>query len=631
MENQSSLNDQFLRKIHQHIEDNLDNENFSVEDLAKNIGISRSMLHRKLIKLTGKSAGDLIKETRLKRAKTLLEKDVGTVSEIAYQVGFTSPSYFNKVFKKHYKVCPGEVRKGALVHSNEQNFDMKQENLFSSSFKSLKPKHFGIILILVLNILIMGLYFYDTMYGAENSIAVLPLNNLTGQDGNDCIMDGIHDALIHEFGEISSLRVISRTSTLRYRESDMSLKEIADELSVKHIVKGAVIGVSDSVRINIQLIDVFPKERLILENEYHDDMANVLTIQSKAVKDIAQKINIKLLKKEEQHMAQSHLVNPETYKAYLCGMYHLHQGTKESFKTGIKYLRQAIEYDPGDPFAYAGLAQGYTFLRHGQADSEDALPLAMSAANKAIKLDPTKDDAHTALSVIYLYHIWDWTKAKKAFENALDNNPNNQIAHAHFAWYHFLFDNIENSIFHARKAVMIEPLSAAYSAWLAILYCHNKEYDKAEYRARKALDLEKDAPYGNMALGWIYLQKKQYRQAVEFHERLPENGTEWKAILGYTYLKAGQREKALALWHELEELSKKQWVNSCYRGMMAAYLGFTDEAFELLNDACKNKYYPITYINFFPCTEDIRNDPRYNILLQKMNLPRRKAEINMNQ
>jgi len=125
-------------------------------------------------------------------------------------------------------------------------------------------------------------------------------------------------------------------------------------------------------------------------------------------------------------------------------------------------------------------------------------------------------------------------------------------------------------------------------------------------------------------MAWICLQKKQYRQAIEFHERLPEKGSQWKAILGYTYIKAGQREKVLALWHELEELPKRQWVNSCYRGMMAGYLGFTDKAFELLNDACKNKTYPTTYINFYPCSEDFRNDLRYNIFLRKMKLPRRK-------
>jgi len=138
MDNESSLGDQFLKKIHQNIEDNFDGENFTVKELADNVGISRSMLHRKLIKLTGKSASDLIKETRLKRAKALLENDVATVSEIAYKVGFSSPSYFNKVFKKRYGVSPGDVRKGSADLPDEQLEGLIRVPILSSNTKFVK-------------------------------------------------------------------------------------------------------------------------------------------------------------------------------------------------------------------------------------------------------------------------------------------------------------------------------------------------------------------------------------------------------------------------------------------------------------------------------------------------------------
>ena len=411
----------------------------------------------------------------------------------------------------------------------------------------------------------------------------------------------------------------------------MLLKDIADELGVNTIVEGSVIGAGDSLRILIQLIDVFPKERHIFAHEYHDGMHNVLTVQSSAVKDIAQKINIKLSKSEAQRLAKTRTVDPETYKAYLRGMYYLNQGTEESFDKGISFLQDAIKRDPGDPFAYAGLALGYSIIGHGQLDSEQAFLLAMSSAKKAIKLDPAIDEAYTALSMLYLYDVWDWSLTKEAFENALANNPNNEIAHAHFAWYYVLFNDMEKSIYHAKKAVMIEPSSASYCSWLALLYWYNKEYDEAEYWARKSLTLKLGIPYGNLVLSWVYLQKKQYRQAVEFIEKLPEDDDYWKVLRGYIYVKAGQREKAMHYWNEMEEKSKNQWVNSCYRGMMAAYLGFTDKAFAYLNDACEKKYYPISYINFYPCAEDIRQDPRYDQLLQKMNLPGKKAFITSNQ
>jgi AraC-like DNA-binding protein/TolB-like protein len=635
MENQPSMDDQLLKIIYQNIENNLDNEKFSVEELAKKAGLSRSMLHRKLIKLTGKSASDLITEKRLLKAKELLENNVATASEIAYRVGFSSPSYFNKVFKKHFNVSPGDVRKSAIISQNYSPVihEAEQENKIITQPKFFTLKRKVLIILSLVVVTGIGVYSVLTRYRpAEKSIAVLPLHNLTGQSENDYFVEGMHDALIGELGQISSLRVISRTSTLRYRNSDMLLKDIAGELGVNTIVEGSVIGAGDSLRILIQLIDVFPKERHLLANEYHDGMPNVLTVQSSAVRDIAQKINVKLSKNEEKRLAKSRTVDPETYKAYLRGMYYLNQGTEASFEKGINCLQAAVERDPGDAFAYAGLAVGYAFVGHGQLNSEEAFLRATSCAKKAIKLDPTIDEAYTALSILYLYSTWDWAMAKESFENAIANNPNNDVAHAHFAWYYVLFNDMESAIYHAKKAVMIEPFSPAYASWLALLYFENKEYSNAEYWARKSLALEKDCPYGNLTLGWICLQKKQYKQAVEFHEKLPvKDDLYYKTLLGYAYIKTGQREKALTLWNEVEEYSKDHWVNSCYTGMMAAYLGFTDKAFALLNDAIKNKYYPITYINFYPCTEDIRKDPRYDELLYKMNLPSNRDLITSNQ
>jgi TolB-like protein/AraC-like DNA-binding protein len=632
MDNHTSMGDQFLNKIYRNIEDNLDNENFSVEDLARNVGLSRSMMHRKLIKLTGKSAGELITEKRLLQARELLENDVATASEIAYKVGFNSPSYFNKLFRKRFHISPGAVRKSVLVHLNQASIEPDHENQIAPRRKQYSYSHRVIIISLIVVLFGVGGYLLLAKFQrTEKSIAVLPLHNLTGHAGNDYFVDGMHDALIGELGQISSLRVISRTSTLRYHDSNMLLKDIARELGVNTIVEGSVIGAGDSLRIIVQLIDVFPKERHLLANEYHDGMHNVLTVQSSAVRDIAQKINVKLSENERRRLALAHTVDPETYKAYLRGMYYLNQGTEASFEKGINYLHEAIERDPGDPFAYAGLALGYTIVGHGQLNSEEAFLSAMSAANKAIKLDPASDGAHTALSILYLYDVWDWPLAKKAFENAIANNPNNEIANAHFAWYHLLFDDMEKSLYHAHKAVMIEPFSASYATWLAMLYWYNKEYNNAEFWARKALSLEENIPYGNLTLSWVSMRKGQYEQAVTFIEKLPENDDYWKMLRGHIYVKAGYRDKAMKYWDELEEKSKNQQVNSCYMGMMAAYLGFTDKAFELLNDACDKKYYPITYINFYPCAENIRHDPRYGKLLQKMKLPSNSALITSNQ
>jgi TolB-like protein/AraC-like DNA-binding protein len=632
MENQPSMSDQFLNLINRIIEENLDNEHFSVDDLARKAGLSRSMLHRKLIKLTGKSASDFITEKRLIRAKELLENDVATASEIAYRVGFSSPSYFNKVFKQHFDISPGDVRKGARIDPKLFSKLVKPENEVLARIKKQKLRN-RILVILLIAIIFTGglLYFIKSFKPKEKSVAVLPLQNLTGQPENEYFVDGMQEALIGELGQIASLRVISRTSTLRYRDSNMLLKDIASELGVNTIVEGAVQCAGDSLCYSIQLIDVFPKERHILANEYYDGMHNVLTIQSSVVKDIAQKINVKLTKSEEQRLAKSRTVDPETYKAYLRGMYYLHQGTEEAFEKGINYLQEAIDKDPGDPFAYAALALGYAVMGHGQITPQEAFLRATSAANKAIKLDPNIDEAYTALALLYLYDAWDWQAAKEAFENAIAKNPSNAIAHAHFAWYYILFGDMERSIYHAKQAVMIEPFLPSYNAWLSLLYYHNKDYAEAEYWAKKALALNENSAYGKTTLAWVSLHKKQYQQAIEYCEELPDYDYYWKMMRGYIYVKAGQREKALEYYNEMLEYSKDHWINKGEMGMMAASVGFTDKAFELLNGAIEQKLYPLNYINFYPMTEDIRTDRRYDELLKKMNLPYRSQLITSNQ
>lgn len=618
MKDQSSLGNQLIREIHKTIEENLSDENFSVEDLAQNLGMSRSTLHRKLIKLCGKSANELIKDIRLSRAKKLLENDTATVSEIAYQVGFNTPSYFNKVFKSKYGVSPGEVKKGVKIKEADDTNNSNLKSLVQQlSHKRYQRLSFLVILLIILS---MGLlYQFDIFHEKENSIAVLPLNNLTGDKDNDYFVEGLHDALIGELGQITSLRVISRTSTLRYKNSNNLLSNIANELGVNCIVEGSVLRADDSIRILIQLIDVFPEERHLLAKEYTDAVNNSLAVQSSVVQEIAKKINIEFSKEEELRFKDVRTVNPETYRAYLRGMYNIKQGTKESFIKGIDYLHSAIASDPGDPFAYAGLAVGYAFVGHGQLNSKEAFQQAMLSANKAIKLDPNIDEAHCALAILNLYQTWDWAKAKKAFENTIRNNPNSAVAHAHFAWYHILFDDMENCIYHAKQATILEPFSAAYASWLGLLYYHNKQYNEAEKWARKALTLKEDVPYGNTTLGWVYLERKEYEKAIHHLEKLPSNGCYWNTLLGYGYVKAGQREKAMVIWEKLNKDLKNQ--NPYHMGIMASYLGYTDKAFELLNLAYQRKTYPITYIKFYPCGEFIREDYRYIDLLKKLNLP----------
>ena len=607
MGQQTSMDDRFLEKIHKLIEANLGDENFRVEDLAQSAGLSRSMLHRRLKKLTGQSASDLITRKRIDHAMLLLKNDAGTASEIAYMVGFRDPSYFNKVFKKHFNISPGKVRS---KHNHPQDSNTPDPGR--------KILWLSLILMVVIGGSLIGKIHKRNI--SETSIAVLPLVNLTGSAENDYFVDGLHDALIGELGKIKSLRVISTTSARQFRNSSKLLPDIAKQLGVNTLVEGSVTGIGDSLKVLIQLIDVYPKERHLFAAEYQGAMQEVVSIQKKAAQDLARHTRVRIRKDEAALLEPSSSIDPQTYRTYLRGMYYINQGTDESIQKGIDSLAGAIRRDPGDPYALAGYALGKAIQGHGANIGNAYFRSAIVSADRALTIDKSNYLAQTALALLYLYQYWDWDKAREAFESAIAVQPNNDIAQAHFAWYHVLSGDIETALYHAHQAVEIDPLSATYKSWLAWIYYYNQNYDQAEFWAGESVRINDQIPWGNLVLGWVSLEKGDILKALEFHEKLPKQALHWKWFLCRTYVLTYNMEKACAIRDEFNKDSDF-WINPFYKGIVAGVLGDRDQAFELLLEACEKKYYPAAYFMSFPSAEFILEDPRCDTLLHILNLP----------
>jgi TolB-like protein/AraC-like DNA-binding protein len=281
MEKQSSMGDQFLTKINRIINDRLEDEHFSVEDLAREVGLSRSVLYRKLMRLMGKTPTDLITETRLARAKELLENDVATAAEIAYKVGFNSPSYFNNVFKKHYKVTPGDIRKHAATNFSKLKEDKQN---YIQELNRLRNRHWWIYasIFLVVVLLAVGSIFYlpKEKISLEKSIAVLPFRNDSPEPDNEYLCNGMVDEIITNLQKIRDIKVKSRTSTETYRNSDKDITQIAKELEVEYILEGSVRKSGENLRIYVHLIDGKTGDDLWAENydgKYTDE---IFTFQS---------------------------------------------------------------------------------------------------------------------------------------------------------------------------------------------------------------------------------------------------------------------------------------------------------------------------------------------------------------
>jgi TolB-like protein/Flp pilus assembly protein TadD len=461
-------------------------------------------------------------------------------------------------------------------------------------------------------LLIAGaIYLITGRAEAIDSIAVLPFENY--------FVDGITDELIGKLARVGALRVISFWSMMRYKGSEKSLQEIAQELNVDAVVTGTVQQVGESVSIRVRLIDALPEEQNLWEQTYDRVMTDVLVMHSDVARAIAQEIKVAVTPQEEARLASARQVDPETYEAYLKGNFHMNQGTPEGYQKGLAYLHQAVEKDPSDPLAYAGLAAAYITIAHSAMATPDALPRAKAAALRALKLDDTLAETHASFAFITGYYDWDWEASEQAFQRALEINPSLAIAHYHYSWYLVLFDRMDEAIEEHKRAQELDPLTPFHTAWLGGLYWYGGRYEEAIEETRKALELGPKSWSGLYVLGHTYADKGMYEEAIAvFQKAVALYPEELKYALGRAYELAGRRDEALKI---LAELEKEEATPFGAWGLASLYtaLGEKDEAFRWLNYEHPHAWFP--WVRVDPQFVPLRDDPRFKDLLRKMNLP----------
>ena len=456
----------------------------------------------------------------------------------------------------------------------------------------------------------------------EISIAVMPFSNLTGNAELDYLVKGQHDALYTELsklGQVKPLRVVGGRTVSALSNDQMSIPEIARQVNVDFLVEASVLGSDDSIILHIRLIQAFPEERPVLAITYTSDIRNILKLHSNIAGQIAQKINLGLTTENLIKLPSPRQVNPESYKAYLRGMYHLNQLTPEAKGKGLEYLHEAVRIDPGDPFAYAGLALGYLEIAHGPLDTGDALSKAEAAALKAIKLDSTMAEVYAALAELNLYSYWKFDEAEKYFIKALELNPNMALTHYHYAWALYLFDRMEEAIVEHKLAQKYDPFNPLHTAWLGGLYCYDGRYEDAIREALKSLEIQKDYSAGYFVLGDIYLTMGRKDEAIEAHKKLAEVAPWWNWALGFTYAISGHRDEAEKILNELEISEVNSW-NAFGLTMMYGALGKMDEAFKWL--AYEPHHAWVAWVAVLPWFKTLHDDPRFNDFVIRLNLPK---------
>lgn len=478
--------------------------------------------------------------------------------------------------------------------------------------------------ILALVILILGgISLLTKPGGAIDSIAVLPLRNLSGDPAQEYFAEGMTEALIADLAKISSLRVTSRTSVMRYKELEKPLPEIARELKVEAIVEGSVLRIEDRVRITAKLIEAQTDRNLWAES-YERDLSDIMFIQREVAQAIAKEIKIKLTPQEETFLASVRQVNPEAHEAYLKGRFHENNWTAVGFKRAIEYYKMAIEKDPEYAHAYAGLADAYVGLGvWGVTSSKEAMPEAKAAALKALKLDNTLAEAHSSLGGVLFLYERDWKAAKEEYEEAISLNPNNAIALQRYADYLTTMGDTKEGMAEIKRARELDPLSPPINFAYALHLYYSRQYDEMIQHCQNVLDMESNLFLFHMHLWRAYRQKEMYEEALaEAKKFLLKLGAGVIAMaIESGYREAGYKGAMSAVAKIFSTYSNVTYVSPFLIAYLYAHAEEQDQALYWLERAFSEREPLLVFLRVEPDWDEMRFDPRFQGLIKRIGLP----------
>ena len=456
------------------------------------------------------------------------------------------------------------------------------------------------------------------------SLAVLPLESLSSDASQDYFADGMTDELISDLGQISALRVISRTSVMAYKHTRKSLPQIARELNVDAVVEGTVLRSGDQVRITAQLIEG-AADRHVWSQSYQGELRDTLALQNNVARAIADQIRINVNPQEQAALRNATVVNPVAYESYLKGRYFWNKRTTDGLKAALAYFNEAIDEDSKYAQAYSGLADTYALLgdwQYAVMTPKEALPKAKAAAIKALELDSALGEAHNSLAFCLDGFDWDFDSAGNEFRRAIELNPGYATARHWYAWHLALLRRYDEAIVEMRTAENLDPLSLIINADLAELLALAHSYDESIRQSRKTIEMDPNFGLAHNHLGQAYLQKHMNDEAVaELQEavRLSGGSPTCIANLARAYAASGKRSEAVAAAERSEE-ALTSWPVACFGG--CRYLCISrgsDQVMSWLEKGYEERFNPGVLIR--PGFDPLRSDPRFEDLVRRVGLP----------
>jgi TolB-like protein/DNA-binding winged helix-turn-helix (wHTH) protein/Flp pilus assembly protein TadD len=473
---------------------------------------------------------------------------------------------------------------------------------------------------------ILSVFFFRSRSHAPTirSLAVLPLENLSGDASQNYFSDGMTDELITDLAQISALRVISRTSVMVYKGARKPLPQIARELKVDAVVEGTVLRAGDRVRITAQLIDAATDKHLWSQS-YEGELRDTLALQDRVARAIAEQIQINVTPQEQAALKSVKVVDPEAYESYLKGRFFWNKRTAEGLKVALAYFNQAVEEDPKYAQAYSGIADTYALLgdwQYAVMTPAQAYPKAKAAALKAVELDQGLGEAHNSLAFVLDGFDWDLDGGGKEFRRAIELNPGYATAHHWYAWHLALLGRYDEAIVEMKKAESLDPLSLIINADLAELLVIAHSYDESMKQSRKTIEMDPNFAMAHNQLGQAYLQKHLYDQAVPELQKavqLSAGSPGCTSNLARAYALSGQRDAAVKLLDDLKTSSTPGYSHASEIAAIYVSLGDTNEAMNWLEKGYAERFNPGVLIR--PGFDPLRTDPRFQDLVRRVGSP----------
>jgi serine/threonine-protein kinase len=456
------------------------------------------------------------------------------------------------------------------------------------------------------------------------SLAVLPLENLSGDKEREYFADGMTDALITELSRISALKVISRTSVMPYKGAGKSLTQIASELGVDGVIEGSVLHDGDQVRITVQLIQG-ATDRHLWSDSYQREVGSVLALQNDVARAVAREIRVALTPQDVRRLASTREVNRDAYDLYLKGLQYAAQETDEGQTKSIETLEKAVQLDPQFASAHARLALIYTiYYMGGGLEPQQFYPKAKAAALRALEIDDTASEAYVALANETLFYEWNWSDAERHYKRAIELNPSSASAHERYATYLQTIGRFDDALAERNLTLDLDPRSPFRIANTGYPLYYAGRYDEAIRRFRQALEADSRFYWANLWIGQALVEQGKYQEAIAEIDRavtLSERNTRVIATLGNTYGLAGRRAEAQAILNELRTRSRQTYVSAFYLALVYAGLGMRDQAMEELEKAVEERQPYLVGLKVEPPFLGLHDDPRFQTIVRRVGIP----------